>query len=304
MIQRTDVEFLSDGQMCRAWLYMPETIKTPPVVVMGHGLGAVREMRLDAYAERFCSEGYAALVFDYRHFGASEGTPRQLIDINRQLQDWESALTFVRTRSDVDRNRIVLWGTSFSGGHVLVTAANDKNDKNDQKIKAVISQCPFTDGFSSSLAADIRTSLKVGGFAILDKIGSLLGLPPLMVKTSGKPHTAAMMTAPDADSGYLALVPEGLDFKNKIPARLALDIPLYSPGKKTPEIQCPVMFCICEKDSVAPSKATLRHARRAPKAEIKTYPKGHFEIYVGEDFERVVNDQIGFLNRHVPVTAA
>ncbi|MGX9145996.1 hypothetical protein [Mesorhizobium sp. 128a] len=48
---------------------------------MAHGLGGIKEMRLDAFAERFSDAGYACLVFDYRNFGASEGAPRQLLDI-------------------------------------------------------------------------------------------------------------------------------------------------------------------------------------------------------------------------------
>ena len=252
-------------------------------------------MRLDAFAERFSAEGYAALVFDYRHFGTSEGSPRQLLDIKRQLRDWESALRFVGSRSDVDTTRVVVWGTSFAGGHVLVTAAND------QSIKAVISQCPFTDGLSSALAMDMKTSIKVTGLAILDKVGSFLGLPPLMVNLAGKPGSAALMTAPDAEPGYLGLLPQGVNNQNKIAARVALDIPRYYPGKKASGIGCPALFCVCDNDSVAPSKATLRHARKAPQGETKIYSDGHFDIYVNDGFERVVKDQVEFLKRHVPV---
>ena len=166
MTNRLNVEFPSDGQLCRAWLYLPESTKKCPVVVMGHGLGAIREMRLDAFAERFCSEGFAALAFDYRHFGASDGEPRQLLDIKRQLCDWEAALRFVRNRPDVDAGRVILWGSSFGGGHVLVAAATNKN------VSAAISQCPFTDGLASVLALEIRTSLKVTLVSLLDKAGS------------------------------------------------------------------------------------------------------------------------------------
>ena len=80
-------------------------------------------MRLDAYAERFRAAGYACLVFDYRNFGDSEGAPRQLLDIRMQLQDWTVAVAYSRTLAGIDHNRIGLWGTSFSGGHVIATAA-------------------------------------------------------------------------------------------------------------------------------------------------------------------------------------
>jgi pimeloyl-ACP methyl ester carboxylesterase len=148
---------------------------------------------------------------------------------------------------------------------------------------------------------DIPSALKVTGMAVMDRIGSWMGRPPLMVDTSGKPGSAALMTAPDAEPGYLGLVPERCAaFRNQVAARVALDIPRHFPGRKARNISCPVLFCVCDKDSVAPAKATLRHARNAPGGEIRVYPNGHFDIYVGEPFERVVSDQVEFLQRHVP----
>lgn len=55
------------------------------MIVMAHSLGGVRQMRLDAFARRFSAAGCRCLVFDYRHFGASAGEPRQLLSVRRQL---------------------------------------------------------------------------------------------------------------------------------------------------------------------------------------------------------------------------
>ena len=112
---------------------------------MAHGLAGVKEMRLDAYAERFAAAGYHVLVFDYRHFGASQGRPRQLLDIRRQHEDWGAAVSYARARPEVDADRIVLWGTSLSGGHVLAVAGR-------VGAAAVISQVPHVDGLASALA--------------------------------------------------------------------------------------------------------------------------------------------------------
>ena len=108
---------------------------------MAHGFSGVREQRLDAYAERFAQAGMAVLVFDYRHFGASEGEPRQLLSIARQLEDWRAAVAHARSLEGIDTKRIALWGSSFSGGHVIATAAKDPD------VAAVVSQAPYTDGF-------------------------------------------------------------------------------------------------------------------------------------------------------------
>jgi len=115
---RLDVAFPSDGDDCRAWLFMPEA-ERPPVVILGHGLGGTREYGLEPYAQRFADAGIAALLFTYRHFGDSGGQPRQLLDIERQLGDWGAALAYARSRDGIDHDRIALWGTSFAGGHVI-----------------------------------------------------------------------------------------------------------------------------------------------------------------------------------------
>ena len=82
-VTRRDITFDSNGDTCAAWLFLPEGVERPPVVILGHGLGATREMRLDAFAERFAQAGIAALAFTYRHFGDSTGQPRQLLSIKR-----------------------------------------------------------------------------------------------------------------------------------------------------------------------------------------------------------------------------
>src|SRR5215831_12139521 len=84
-----------------------------------------------------------SLVFDYRNFGASEGEPRQLLDIGMQLADWAAAVAHARTLDGIDHDRIGVWGTSFGGGHVITTAARVPG------IKAAVAQCPFTDGVAS-----------------------------------------------------------------------------------------------------------------------------------------------------------
>ena len=290
MNNREDVQFTSGGVTCRAWFY--EGKPGAPVVVLGHGLGGVRTMRLDAFAERFAAEGYSCLVFDYRHFGDSDGEPRQLLDIDRQLQDWAAAIAYARTRGS---GRVVLWGTSFGGGHVIVAAARDGD------IAAVVSQCPFTDGLASALATNPLVAAKVTLRALGDRVRGTIGRTPRMIPLAGRPGSTALMSTPDALDGYLALLPEAGTFRNEVFARVGLDIPLRRPGRHASNVTCPILFSVCETDSVAPAKATLRHAARAPRGEVRLYPEGHFAIYVGEAFERVVADQIEFLLRCAPV---
>lgn len=294
MTQREDMRFPSGDNLISAWLYRPAGSGPAPLLVMAHGLGAVRSMRLDAYAERFSAAGYACLVFDYRNFGDSEGLPRQVLDVGMQLADWAAAVAYARTIQGIDPDRIGLWGTSFAGGHVIATAARQPG------IAAAVAQCPFTDGLASARAfTNPLITARITARAVRDVLASRLGRPPVMVATAGKPGEVALMNTPDAYAGYLRLVPDGVEFRNEVAARIALQVFSYRPGRSTRKITCPILFCVCEADSVAPAAATLRHAANAPRGEVRLYPEGHFAIYVDDAFERVIADQLAFLDKHL-----
>src|SRR5437879_6801327 len=124
---RQDIEFNAEGTTLCGWFYTPASANGPfPTIVMAHGFSAVKEMYLDKYAEVFANAGLAALVFDNRNFGSSDGEPRQEIDPWAQIRDYRHAITYARTRPEVDRERIGTWGSSYSGGHVLVVGAIDR----------------------------------------------------------------------------------------------------------------------------------------------------------------------------------
>ncbi|CAM4265658.1 alpha/beta fold hydrolase [Nocardia ninae] len=292
---RSDIEFQSDGSTVRGWLYRPATASgAVPVVVMAHGLGAVKEMRLDAFAERFAAAGFAVVVFDYRHFGASDGEPRQLLSIRRQLADWSAAIDCAAALDGIDPARIALFGTSFSGGHVLRVAAQDK------RVAAVVSQCPFTDGLASAPTVGFRPLLAIAARAGLDLAAAALRRPPVTVPLTGEPGRTAFMNAPDAAPGYTGLVPPNFTHPNAAAARLGLTLPLYRPGRSLRKIEVPVFLGVCLNDTVAPARRTLRYAAAAgPNVEVHEYSAGHFDIYVSPDFDKVVADETTFLVEHL-----
>jgi hypothetical protein len=298
--ERTDVTFRSGDADCAAWLYRPagERSRPGPAVVLGHGLGAIKEMGLDAYAERFVEAGYTVLMFDYRHFGASGGEPRQVLDIERQLADWAAAIAYARSLPDVDPERMAIFGSSFGGGHAIVTAARDP------RIAAAIAQCPFTSGTASSLTIGPVSTAKLSARAARDEIARLRHAEPVRVGLAGPRGSAALMTPPDALPGYLGLVPPGTDFTNEVAARIVPRLMLHHPGRSAKRVRCPILFCVCDSDSVAPAATTVRYASKAPRGEIVRYPIGHFDIYKGEPLERAIDDQLAFLRRHIPVNAA
>jgi len=230
-------------------------------------------------------------VFDYRHFGASAAQPRQLLDIRMQQDDYRAAVGYARALDWVDSERVALFGTSFSGGHVLAVAARD------QRIAALVSQCPFTNGLASLPKMGAANIAKATVAGLRDQLAELVGRPARYIPAVGPPGSFAVMTTPDSQPGFEALRPPDSRWENRVAARIALRVASYRPGRFAAQVACPALFCVCDGDAVAPAKATMKHARAAPRGEIKRYPVGHFDIYVGEPWERAVADQTEFLSR-------
>ncbi|GMG11754.1 unnamed protein product [Aspergillus oryzae var. brunneus] len=111
---------------------------------MAHGFSALKEMDLDAFAAHFVSKlPLSCLVYDNRGFGDidTKDQPRHEILPAQQISDYSDAITYAQSRSDVDSHKIGVWGSSYSGGHVLWLGAVDK------RVKAVLSQVPCVDGW-------------------------------------------------------------------------------------------------------------------------------------------------------------
>lgn len=141
MTERQDVTIPANGIELAGWFYPAgQGVEAAPIVVMSHGLSAIRRMNLDAVARDLNAAGLAVLLYDHRSFGDSGGSPRQEADPWAQVRDMRDAISFARTLPGVDPARLGIWGTSYSGGHVLTVAALDR------RVKAVVSQVPFTHG--------------------------------------------------------------------------------------------------------------------------------------------------------------
>jgi dienelactone hydrolase len=290
---RRDFAFMSDGTTCAAWLYRPETSGVSPCVVMAHGFSAVREQRLDAYAERFARAGMAVLLFDYRHFGASAGEPRQLLSIRRQLQDWQAAIAAARALPGVDAARISLFGTSFSGGHVQVLAAHDP------AVAAVVAQVPFCDGLRTLPELGLGHTMRLTMAGLRDVATMLFGREPYRIPAAGPPGSLAVMATADAVAGFARVTPPASTWRNDVCARIVLSIGTYRPGRDSGKIPCPVLYTVAEQDRLTPARFAHDAARHAPRAEVNVYPCGHFDVYVPPLWETVVADQTAFLVRHL-----
>ena len=297
---RREVAFISAGLRCGGWHLTATTDSLAtddgrPCVVMAHGFGGTRDTGLLGFAEGFAAAGFDVLVFDYRGFGDSQGSPRQHVSHRQQRADYHAAIAAARRFAGVDPDRIVLWGTSYSGGHVVPVSVTDG------RIAATVSMTPALDGVAALGAIARRHPVKLltlVGHGLRDAVHWLLGLPPHLVPIVGLPGSTAMITAPGAVEGYQALA--GATWRNEVCARTALEVALNRPTRMAARLRVPTLFQVGEHDAVAPPSAARAAAEKAgPYAELRTYPVDHFDVYDGAWQRQLLADQVDFLHRHV-----
>jgi alpha-beta hydrolase superfamily lysophospholipase len=301
------VRFDSHGTTCEAWHFPARhdglaTEAGRPVVVMAHGLGGTRDSGLLPFAEGFADAGLDALVFDYRGFGTSEGTPRQVASLAAQVDDYRAAMRTARDLPGVDPSRLVLWGISLSGGHVFSAAAG-RDD-----VAAVVAAVPLVDGlaaarhaFASYPARQIARSSALG---VRSRVGRLRGREPRMMPLVGHPGEAGAFTLPGAYEDYHAIA--GPTWRNEIAADVSLELGTRRPYKDAADVRCPVLVQIADFDLSAPPQASAKAAFRA-RAEVRHYPCDHFDLFPGKPWhEAAVAHATHFLTRKlaVPMRAA
>jgi len=293
--QRRSVRFASGGAECAAWHFGPGG--SGACVVMAHGLGAIKEVGLERFARRFAAAGHDVVAFDYRGFGESGGEPRQVVDIAGQQQDWRAAIEFARGLSGVAWERIVLWGTSYAGGHVLQLAARLEG------LAAAVAQVPMADGLAAARSVGLVQTARLAGHGLLDAVGARLGRAPHTVAITGAPGELALLTSPDAAAGLEILNPDGYPWPNEIAARFVLHAGAHRPGRDAARIDCPLLVVVCDDDAVTPAAPALAAARRAPRGQLLRLSGGHYAVYQDEGFERAVQAELGFLEHHLPAPA-
>jgi fermentation-respiration switch protein FrsA (DUF1100 family) len=277
---RHDVEFDAEGVTLRGWLYVPDEATGPvPAIVMAHGFSAVKEMYLDAFAEVFATAGLAALVYDNRNFGASDGEPRQEIDPWAQVRDYRHAITYARTREEVDRDRIGIWGSSYSGGHVLVVGAIDR------RVKCVVAQVPLISGYHNSrriVRADFIASVREAFDA--DREARFRGEPPAMVPVvDPDPMATSALPTPDSWEWFSTTgETRAPAWRNEVTLRSVEMFWEYEPGAYIQWVSpTPLLLVVAQHDHLTVSDlaiAALENAREPKRLAI--LPTGHFDAYV------------------------
>lgn len=284
--------FDSEGTSCSAWHFAAAGSAPRPAVVMAHGFGGTKDSGLQPFAERFATAGLDVLAFDYRGFGASGGVPRQTISLDRQVHDYHRAVDTAFTLPNVER--VVLWGVSMSGCHVVRVAAER------QDIAAVIALTPMTSGLAAGRTAvtgprDALAALRWTATGLRSKVTVARGGAATFMPIVGRPGQAGALTLPGAYESYLAMA--GPTWRNEIDSAVGLELGRMTTKAAARKLRCPVLVQIGDFDGFAPAAAAAKTAELA-RAQVHHYPCDHFEVWPGNDwFEHAMADQLAFLAR-------
>ena len=261
-------------------------------------------------------------LFDYRNFAASTGTPRNWISPQRHIEDYHAALDFLKQKDSpiiqkVDTSRILLWGTSFSGGHVLEIAS--QRSGRDKRIRGVVSQVPHLSGKAAALKG-IKTRglvkmLRLALAALQDKTRHFMGLPPVTAKIIGSGSDLAIMSVtPEDKKRYLDKQPDQKlgGWINQTPVRMLLEIRFYNPidtlrrqhqqqedvsvSKGKGGIQVPVLLIGASLDDLCPPELIEEASTLIPNSKFMVREGTHFQIYEPQNWKFAANEMVQFYN--------
>ncbi len=302
MSERRDVEFEGHGgTLLRGWLYLPSGRSPAPCVVMAHGFSASKEMALDRYAEVLCDAGMAVLVYDHRNLGASEGQPRQKINPWAQARDYSYAITWLGSQPEADADRVAIWGSSYSGGEVIVVGACD------DRVKAVVANVPFT-GYAEVDYADTAPRCAAIREQICDRSGSSLAdvehslLGPLPVIRSEGVEGPVVLDQPESVEWFDRWEARAPRWQNSITLENAMGTePAWDPGVCIAHVAPrPLLLVVASDDRLASTEVTLAAFERAGEPKELVMLEGHhFVPYEGEAFTRGSQAMRDFLARHL-----
>lgn len=296
---KEDLSFVSEGVDCKGWLYVPEGDgqSEKPAIVMAHGFGAVKEMQLKNFAEAFAEAGFVVMVFDYRFIGESEGEPRQHVIPLEQHKDYRNAISWISAHSQVDNNRIGLWGNSYSGGHVLQLAAIDP------RVKAVVSQTPVVNGLKSAqrlMRSDIFQGFaqSLSDYRLTRYMGGDIQHVPI-VAPEGQPSA---LPIPEAFEWFTetanTMAPT---WENSVTLESVEALLEYRPSSTIEFISpTPLLMLVGEKDQLAPADLAIEAFQKAyePK-KLVILPGGHFSSYTEPGLSQFLAPQVEWFKKYL-----
>lgn len=298
----TPVDFAgAHGTRLRGDLYLPSGKSGPyPAVAMAHGFSATRRMGLPGFARCFADAGVAVLLYDHRNLGDSEGEPRQLINPWAQARDYRYALTWLAQRPEVDADRLGIWGSSYSGGQVLVVGAID------ERVKVVIANAPFSGISRDALpAAEADERFEAIRRGVADESGAgpadagdLIG-PMAVVDENGGP---CFLPQPESARWFLNVGghPDS-GWQNTLTLQSGGGDVVFDPGVCVPRVApTALLMVVASEDRLAPTDiAITSYSRAGQPKRLELLDGDHFVDYEGAAFDKACATMREFLLEHL-----
>ncbi|MDX1587607.1 MAG: alpha/beta fold hydrolase [Oleiphilaceae bacterium] len=281
--------FYSRGTWCAATLHRPvsDRRESMPAILMVHGWGGVQDSLTVSFYEEFTRAGYVVMTFDYRGWGDSAGLPRQIISARQRLWDAEAALAFLKSRPGVDPDRIVVWGSSFGGGHAVDLAADHP------ELAGVIAQVPMLDGMAAVQAVP---PVRLMRFALWGLVDWMKPGRPHYIPVVSAPGVFSSMDRDDANKALqLAERSLGRKYDNRVAARSLLTMAPYRPLKRLKDIKVPALILGATDDTVAPFIESVIRRVNNSHIRVATVKANHFEPYFEPVFSEVISCELDFL---------
>ena len=286
------VTYFSEGTRLSATLYTPDGAAAGqrlPGVVLCHGFTGIKELILPDYARRFAAAGYAALAFDYRGFGASEGERGRLI-WRDQVQDVRNSITYMQTLDGVDPARIALWGTSYGAANVIYTGGID------DRAKCVVAQVGFGDGGRRIKERPAAETAPIRQVIAGERRKRVLTGEPTMVD----PFT--ILADPESKAFFENAAKTLPALKTQVTLETLESLLEYEPESVAPRIAPRALLLISgELDTLTPPDEFRSVFARAgePKKLVIIDGIRHYEIYAGEPLERSSREAIDWFEAHL-----
>jgi len=279
------------GVTLRGWWWAPRPGR--PTVVMAHGFSATKEMSIDRFARAFAGDGCGVLLYDHRCLGASDGEPRQVVNPWAQARDYRRAIDWVERRRGVDRDKLVVWGSSYSGGEVLVVGALD------ERVAAVIANVPFAGLPNSDYDSD-SFPLMVAAFDERADDSTLFGPMKVVNDPSDSEELRVFLPQPESTEWFLTAGRQPRSrWRNRIwLAGVVGSTPPFDPGMAVRHLRKPLLMTVATNDNLAATELALATFERAgqPK-ELVMIDGHHFTPYSDPAFADVATSMIAFLRR-------
>ena len=250
-----------------------------------------------AFAEAFTRAGFVALTFDYRHWGDSEGEPRNQLFPLDEVEDVRNAITWTTGQPEVDASRVSLWGTSFGGGIAVYAATFDR------RVRAVVAQVPFLVDIETRVKEDPEGWTTQGESLQRDRTERYATGRPSYLNVVSAQKEPCVIPGQEAYDEYQALVRDSPKqpptWRNEVTLESLEKIREFDPVHTIPLLSpTPLLIVAGQHDSLVPVEVLREVRKRAGgHAALKELPVRHFEIYSEPWRSRVASEEIDWLKQ-------